>query len=71
MPLRMREIRKQKQITLMELEALTAISKSCLQRIETGNLDTMQRLDKIAEALGVATRDLFDLPEPAFTATKE
>lgn len=69
MSIRIRAIRKEKRITLMDLEALTGISKSCLQRIETGSLDTMQRLNKIADALGVTPRELFD--EPALAATEE
>ncbi|MGN0272386.1 MAG: helix-turn-helix domain-containing protein [Lachnospiraceae bacterium] len=52
--------RSEKGITLKELSLRTGISKSALQRIESGKVSpTLEKLEKIAEALGVRVTDLF------------
>ena len=52
---RLAECRKNKDLSYYELEELTGISKSTLQRYETGKIDKMpiDRLETIALALGV------------------
>lgn len=52
--------RSEKGITLKELSLRTGISKSALQRIESGKVSpTLEKLEKIAKALGVRVTDLF------------
>ena len=54
------KIRNEKDVTLKELSLRTGISKSALQRIESGEVSpTLEKLEKIAEALGVRVTDLF------------
>ena len=52
--------RSEKGITLKELSLRTGISKSALQRIESGKVSpTLEKLEIIAKALGVRITDLF------------
>ena len=54
------KIRNEKDVTLKELFLRTGISKSALQRIESGEVSpTLKKLEKIAKALGVRVTDLF------------
>ena len=54
------KVRNEKDVTLKELSLRTGISKSALQRIESGEVSpTLETLEIIAEALGVRVTDLF------------
>lgn len=57
---RMRELRKKKKMTLVDLEVETGIANGKLSKIENGlvNIEFFTIL-KIAEGLGVELRDLF------------
>ena len=58
---RIRELRKQKNITLIELSQKTNVAQATLSRIETGTMiGTVESHMKIAEALGVGLADLYD-----------
>lgn len=53
--------RKEKDLTLVQLQKLSGISKSCLNNIETGRTSpTLKQLEKIAIALDVRITDLFE-----------
>lgn len=55
------ETRANKRITLEKLAEISGISKSTIQRIETGAVSpTLDHLDKLAKALGVKVTDLFE-----------
>ncbi len=57
---KIREIRKQKGLTLVEIAARTGVAQATLSRIETGAMiGTIESHEKIAEALGVGLADLF------------
>lgn len=54
------KVRNEKDVTLKELSLRTGISKSALQRIESGEVSpTLEKLEIIAKALGVRVTDLF------------
>jgi transcriptional regulator with XRE-family HTH domain len=57
---RMREIRKKKNLTLLDLEASTGIANGALSKIENG-LKNMEfiTISKIAEGLNVELYELF------------
>ena len=58
--LKVRELRRQKSITLIELSKLTGIAQATLSRMETGlMLGTVASHQKIAETLGVSVADLY------------
>ena len=58
---RIRDIRKQKKITLIELANLTGVAQATLSRMETGQmLGTVESHQKIAEALGVSLSNLYE-----------
>lgn len=53
--------RKQKRITLMELQKRTGIGKTTLNNMENGKVSpTLLQLEKIARALNVKMSDLFE-----------
>lgn len=55
------QIRQQQKITLIQLAALTGISKSALNNYENDKRSpTLEDLEKIAIALDVHITDLFD-----------
>jgi transcriptional regulator with XRE-family HTH domain len=57
---RIRDIRKQKKITLVELSQLTGVAQASLSRIETGIMNgTVESHRKIAEALGMNIAELY------------
>ena len=58
---RMREVRKQKNITLIELSKTTDVAQATLSRMENGQmLGTVESHRKIAEALGVTLSSLYE-----------
>jgi len=83
---RIRELRKQKNVTLIELSQKTGVAQATLSRIETGTMiGTVESHMKVAEALGVGLADLYnavdhrrqeivhlsqDKPRKAFLQTK-
>ncbi len=57
---RIRAVRKEKGVTLIELAAKTGVAQATLSRIETGTMTgTVDSHEKIAEALGVGLADLY------------
>ena len=55
------QARTEKNLTLVQLEELTGISKSTLNTIENGiTSPTLRQLEAIATALDVKITDLFD-----------
>ena len=55
------QARTEKHLTLIQLAAMTGISKSTLNNIENGRTSpTLDQLDAIANALGVRITDLFE-----------
>ena len=57
---RIREIRKQKKITLLELAKTTGVAQATLSRMETGLMvGTVKSHQKIAEALGISLAELY------------
>jgi len=58
--LKIRDLRRQKKITLIELSELTGIAQATLSRIETGLMvGTVESHQKIAETLGVSISELY------------
>src|SRR3989338_2647660 len=58
---KMREIRKQKKITLIELSKTTDVAQATLSRMENGQmLGTVESHQRIAEALGISLSHLYD-----------
>jgi transcriptional regulator with XRE-family HTH domain len=58
---RMREIRKEKKMTLIDLEVETGISNGKLSKIENGLVNVeFFTIVKIAEGLGAQIREFFD-----------
>ncbi|OGX05224.1 MAG: hypothetical protein A3G87_06400 [Omnitrophica bacterium RIFCSPLOWO2_12_FULL_50_11] len=58
---RIRQLRRQKKITLIELSKATGIAQATLSRIETGLMvGTVRSHQKIAETLGVSLAQLYD-----------
>ena len=58
---RMKEIRRQKQITLIELSEKTAVAQATLSRMENGQmLGTVESHRKIAETLGISLSYLYE-----------
>lgn len=57
---RVRELRKSKKITLVELSKQTGIAQATLSRIETGTMTgTVESHRKMAEALGLSLAELY------------
>jgi transcriptional regulator with XRE-family HTH domain len=58
---RIRQLRRQKKITLIELSKMTRIAQATLSRMETGLMvGTIGSHQKIAETLGVSLSQLYD-----------
>lgn len=59
--IRIRDIRKQKEITLIELSKMTGVAQATLSRIETGDmLGTIECHHRVANALGISLSELYD-----------
>lgn len=57
------KVRSHKSVTLVQLSALTGISKSTLNNIDNGRVSpTISQLEAIAKALGCRISDLYDSP---------
>lgn len=57
---RIREIRRQKKVTLLELAKITGVAQATLSRMETGLMvGTVKSHQKIAEALGTSLAELY------------
>lgn len=57
------KVRSRKSVTLVQLSALTGISKSTLNNIDNGRVSpTISQLEAIAKALGCRISDLYDSP---------
>ena len=55
------DIRTHKKITLERLADTSGISKSTIQRIETGAVSpTMDTMEKLAKAMGIKITELFE-----------
>jgi len=58
---KIKEIRKSKKITLVELAKMTGVAQASLSRIETGIMTgTVESHQKISEALGVSLAELYE-----------
>ncbi len=58
--LKIRDLRRQKKITLIELSKITGIAQATLSRMETGlMLGTIKSHQKIAETLGISLGELY------------
>ena len=69
--LRIRGLRRQKKITLIELSELTGIAQATLSRIETGlMIGTVKSHQKIAETLGVGLAELYETIDNRHEKTK-
>ena len=61
MKILLREIRKERKLSLRQMEILTGLSKSALSRIEKGEVSmTFHEAELIAEGLHIGIVDLFD-----------
>jgi transcriptional regulator with XRE-family HTH domain len=57
---RIRKLRKEKQVTLVELSKKTGVAQATLSRIETGTMiGTVESHEKISEALGIGLAELY------------
>ncbi len=57
---RMRTLRKEKALTLVEISQKTGIAQATLSRIETGTMiGTVESHEKVAEALGIGLAELY------------
>ena len=57
---RIRKIRREKGITLVEISKKTGVAQATLSRIETGTMmGTIESHEKIAEALGIGLSELY------------
>lgn len=57
---KIRDIRKSKKVTLVELAKLTGVAQASLSRIETGIMTgTVESHKKISEALGISIAELY------------
>lgn len=62
---RIRTLRKQKKITLVELSKMTGVAQASLSRIETGIMNgTVESHRKIAEALGMSLSEMYTGIDP-------
>lgn len=62
---RMREIRKHKNLTILDLEATTGIDNGKISKIERGLINVeFYTIARIADALGVEIMDLFNYDGP-------
>ena len=69
--LKIRDLRRQKKITLIELSKLTGIAQATLSRIETGlMIGTVSSHQKIAEAIGVSLAELYREIDTRYEKTK-
>ena len=61
MEIRVWHVRKEKGVTLVQLQKLSGVSKSCLSNIENGKTSpTLKQLERIAKGLDVKITDLFE-----------
>ena len=57
---RMRQLRKEKGLTLVEISKKTGVAQATLSRIETGTMTgTVESHERIAEAIGVGLAELY------------
>lgn len=62
---RMKEIRKYKELTLQNLEAVTGMHNSKISKIENGQVNVeFNTIARLAEALNVEIMDLFNYDGP-------
>lgn len=57
----LRQIRKERELTLEQLASLSGVGKTNIWQIEIGDVSpTLTTLEKLAEGLEIHVRDLFD-----------
>ncbi len=62
---RIRELRKEKKLTLVEIAQQTGVAQATLSRIETGSMiGTVESHQKIADVLGVSLAELYAVTDP-------
>ena len=60
---RIKQLRKEHNLSQSELSALANIDKGSIQRIERGYNSTLKTFRKLANAFDISISDLFDFPE--------
>lgn len=67
---RIREIRREKKMTLVEISKRTGVAQATLSRIETGSMiGTVESHQKIADVLGVPLTELYAATDPRLEKT--
>ena len=62
---RIRELRKEKKLTLVEISKKTGVAQATLSRIETGSMiGTVESHQKIADVIGVSLAELYAATDP-------
>ncbi|ATW24941.1 helix-turn-helix domain-containing protein [Candidatus Formimonas warabiya] len=65
---RIRQIRKGKNISIVELASIVGVSKSLISQVERGDIfPSLQTLEKIADALEVEITEFFKIESPKIT----
>ena len=64
---RIRSLRKEKNLTLVEISQKTGVAQATLSRIETGTMiGTVECHEKVAEALGIGLSELYTGIDPRY-----
>lgn len=64
---RIRNLRKEKKLTLVEISQKTGVAQATLSRIETGTMiGTVECHEKVAEALGIGLSELYTGVDPRY-----
>ncbi len=67
---RIRELRKEKKLTLVEISKKTGVAQATLSRIETGSMiGTVESHQKIADIIGVSLAELYAATDPRLSKT--
>ncbi len=68
---RIRELRKEKKLTLVEISKKTGVAQATLSRIETGSMiGTVESHQKIADVIGVSLAELYAASDPRIEKTE-
>lgn len=68
---RIRELRKEKRLTLVEISKKTGVAQATLSRIETGSMiGTVESHQKIADVIGVSLAELYAATDPRISKTE-
>lgn len=68
---RIRELRKEKKLTLVDISKKTGVAQATLSRIETGSMiGTVESHQKIADVIGVSLAELYASTDPRLSKTE-